>query len=366
MKPEYEWNLSDGWPEPNGYKVFSCFAGGGGSSMGYRLAGFEVVGMNEIDQKMARRYKANLGEGLHYVEDIRYFRKRDSLPTELFQLDILDGSPPCSSFSTAGKREKDWGKKKKFAEGQARQTLDDLFFEFIALAERLRPRFVLTENVEGLVKGEAKAYVARIHADFEKAGYHVGRYLVDMSLMGLPQKRRRIFFIGARDDLLSFLPEQTDLFNKAPFLDLEFNKPLVPFGIIREDDPDICADLFMFPSQMKRWKLKKRGDLSLQAADERLGGKAPGTGAFFNHVLAYDEIALPTIAATSMSWPLLFDEPRRISTREMQLASSFPLDYDFGTRLKPGYVMGMSVPPMAIRKIAKRMRAQWLDRAKGR
>lgn len=77
-------------------------------------------------------------------------------PKELYNLDILDGSPPCSTFSLAGEREKNWGKSKKFREGQAYQVLDDLFFEFIKLAEKLKPKIIVAENVKGILMGNAK------------------------------------------------------------------------------------------------------------------------------------------------------------------------------------------------------------------
>ncbi len=336
--------------------------------MGYRLAGFDVIGMNEIDPRMARCYRANLGSGLHYVEDIRQFRKRGDLPAELFKLDILDGSPPCSSFSMAGNRMKNWGKTKKFAEGQKKQTLDDLFFEFIALAGRLKPRFVLSENVEGLVKGEAKKYVARIHADFERVGYHVGRYLVDMSDMGLPQRRRRVFFIGARNDLLPFLPEQVDLFNRVPFLDLLFKKSRIDFSVIRESINSNRQCRNIPKKEIELMKYYCPGDRSLQAADERAKKKKPGTGNYFTRCFTYDNEPVPTLTGSCSNEIMVFEgeSVRRLSQKEIILASSFPLDYDFGDKLRSGYVMGMSVPPMAIRKIAERMAAQWLERAEGR
>ena len=111
----YKWNLANGFPAKDipyhKATVFSCFAGGGGSSMGYKLAGYNVLGFNEIGKRQAKCYLANLGDNIFsYIEDIRIFRKRKDLPKELFELDILDGSPPCSSFSISGKREQDWGK----------------------------------------------------------------------------------------------------------------------------------------------------------------------------------------------------------------------------------------------------------------
>lgn len=93
---------------------------------------------------------------------IQEMNKLYNLPAELYNLDILDGSPPCSTFSMAGQREENWGKNKKFREGQTSQVLDDLFFEFIDLAKILKPKIVIAENVKGLVMGNAKGYVNMI------------------------------------------------------------------------------------------------------------------------------------------------------------------------------------------------------------
>lgn len=115
--------------------------------MGYKRAGFDVIGNNEIDPKINRLYVENNHPKYNYCEDLRAFNRRDDLPDELYHLDILDGSPPCTSFSTAGIREKGWGKAKKFREGQVRQTLDDLFFVFLDTVEKLNPKVVIAENV---------------------------------------------------------------------------------------------------------------------------------------------------------------------------------------------------------------------------
>ena len=134
----YKWTLKDAVFTKDKGKVFSCFACGGGSTMGYKLAGFDVLGCNEIDPKMIEAYKANHNPKYAYLEPIQTFKLRTDLPDELYNLDILDGSPPCSSFSMAGNREKDWGKDKVFREGQAMQVLDTLFFDFIDLAKKLQ------------------------------------------------------------------------------------------------------------------------------------------------------------------------------------------------------------------------------------
>ena len=104
----YKWTLKDAVFTKDKGKVFSCFACGGGSTMGYKLAGFDVLGCNEIDPKMIECYKENHNPKFAFCEPIQTFKLREDLPQELFELDILDGSPPCSSFSMAGNREKDW------------------------------------------------------------------------------------------------------------------------------------------------------------------------------------------------------------------------------------------------------------------
>ena len=165
----YKWKISETKFTKDKGTVFSCFACGGGSSFGYKLAGFDVLGCNEIDPKMIEAYKVNHNPKYAYLEPIQTFKLRNDLPDELYNLDILDGSPPCSSFSMAGNREKDWGKEKVFREGQAEQVLDTLFFDFIDLAKKLQPKVVVAENVKGLLLGDAKSYVRQIYKEFEIA-----------------------------------------------------------------------------------------------------------------------------------------------------------------------------------------------------
>jgi DNA (cytosine-5)-methyltransferase 1 len=159
-KKEYRWKLGDLKNiKKNGLKVFSTFSWGGGSSMGYKLAGYDLLGNCEIDPQMMKIYRKNHNPIYPFLMDIRDFNKMENLPDELFDLDIFDGSPPCSVFSIAGDREKAWGKEKAFRKGQAKQSLDDLFFHYLDAVERLRPKIFVAENVKGMVSGNAKGYV---------------------------------------------------------------------------------------------------------------------------------------------------------------------------------------------------------------
>lgn len=96
---------------------------------------------------MAKVYQTNHAPKYFYHEDIRDFNQRNDLSDELYDLDILDGSPPCSTFSMSGHREANWGKEKIFKEGQKKQVLDELVFVFCDTVKKLNPKVVIMENV---------------------------------------------------------------------------------------------------------------------------------------------------------------------------------------------------------------------------
>ena len=256
-KFNYRWKLKDTVFTKNKGMVFSCFACGGGSSMGYKLAGFDVIGCNEIDHRMMYAYCQNHNPRFPFLEPIQEFKTKEDLPPELFNLDILDGSPPCSTFSMAGSREDAWGKMKHFREGQAEQVLDTLFFDFIDLAKRLQPKVVAAENVKGLLLGEAKQYVRRIYESFEDAGYYCQHWLLDAQTMGIPQRRERVFFVCLRKDLIDKVPCQRDLFDAYPYLDMDFKEEPIMFGECADCKRSISKAEIISPLKNQR-RLKKK------------------------------------------------------------------------------------------------------------
>jgi len=345
----YKWTLKDAVFTKDKGKVFSCFACGGGSTMGYKLAGFDVLGCNEIDPKMIEAYKANHNPKYAYLEPIQTFKLRDDLPQELYELDILDGSPPCSSFSMAGNREKDWGKEKVFREGQAEQVLDTLFFDFIDLAKKLQPKVVIAENVKGLLLGEAKNYVREIYREFDLAGYYVQHWLLDASKMGVPQKRERVFFIAMRKDITTPFLKSIDLFTIAPELNLEFNEPEITYKEIRQTEGNESA-IGLSKMISHYWKLTTPGNA--------LSENHP-KGSYFNEVKTHPDKVLPTIRANGL--PYDYEIERTLFDDETKMAGSYPLDYDFKTN-KVVYLVGMSVPPVMTAQIAKQVYEQWLSK----
>jgi DNA (cytosine-5)-methyltransferase 1 len=346
----YEWTLKDANFTKDKGSVFSCFACGGGSTMGYKLAGFDVLGCNEIDPKMMEAYRVNHNPKYSYLEPIQTFKLRKDLPKELYNLDILDGSPPCSSFSMAGNREKDWGKKKKFREGQAEQVLDNLFFDFIDLAKELQPKVVVAENVKGLLLGSAKEYVRNIYRAFDLAGYYCQHWLLDASKMGVPQRRERVFFVCLRKDLANPFLYQKDLFTVVPKLDLKFNEPKILFKEIYDGLGDPITEY-----KLKAWQHRKPTDSGIADSKARAGMKVSD----FNHCYLKKDKVMPTITGKGAAGMSLYDEPIKPSDSELKKGGSFPLDYNYD---KIGYLIGMSVPPVMTAQISVRIYEQWLSK----
>lgn len=341
----YKWYLKDGYPSKNiaknNYNVFGTFICGGGSTMGYKLAGFNHLGGVEIDPKISEVYKTNHSPKHLYEMDIRDFNKINDLPNELYNLDILDGSPPCSTFSMAGSREKAWGKEKKFSEGQALQILDDLVYIYCDTIIKLQPKVFILENVKGIIQGNAKVYSKNIVSKMIKSGYAVQVFCLNAASMGVPQKRERVFFIGHKKEF--------DL----PKLKLEFNeKPILFSQII--DKADIQNQLT--DNQFDIWKNKIKSDHSSGDVCLRIRNHSSG---FTNPIIHSNEVCC-TVNAQGGSF-MIYDYPRHINKFEVSCVGSYPLDYNF-KQVCPRYLIGMSVPPVMTAQISNQIKIQWLDK----
>lgn len=340
----YSWNIADGYPakgiEAHGKRVFGTFICGGGSSMGYKLAGYHHLGGVELDPEIAKDYEANHHPQYLYVEDIRDFNKRTDLPAELYQLDLLDGSPPCSTFSTAGARENAWGKEKKFAEGQKMQTLDDLVFVYCDTIAKLMPKVFLLENVSGLIKGNAKSYAKRIVQRLDEIGYTTQVFLLNAATMGVPQARERVFFIGHKKE-----------FN-LPKLVMDFNEQPIVFG----EFADTEGGAPMTEYKLNLWKHREKGDTNFSHINQRLKGKT----SLFNDALVHKERVCSTLCANG-DRHTHFEIPMHMTDHEMKCVSTFPQDYKFtekSNRLQ--FLTGMSVPPIMTAQVAYQIYKQWL------
>lgn len=255
---------------------------------------------------------------------------------------FLDGSPPCSVFSDAGAREKGWGTEKTFREGQKKQRLDDLFLHFIHTAEILKPKIIIAENVKGLVAGNAKGYVNEIIKAFKSAGYSVQIFLLDAQTMGVPQRRKRVFFIARRNDL------------NLPKLVLDFREKPIHFGEVRSAH-GIPLKECMMASMIKK---RKPGDKCFSDISERERGKR----SMFNDRIVEDHVIAPT--NTSGGMHVRYVDGEKFSDADYIATQTFPQDYDFGKE-SVQYVCGMSVPPVMMANIASAVYEQWLKGGAG-
>jgi len=345
-KPACAWTLDAlGKAKSNGLKVMSTFACGGGSSMGYKLAGCDVIAANDIDPEMAWHYKRNLKPEHYFLCPIRDLLTED-LPEELFNLDILDGSPPCSTFSMAGAREKGWGKDKHFREGQAKQVLSDLFFDYLDLVDRLKPKVAIAENVKGMLAGNAKGYTKMVMRRFREIGYRPQLFMVNAADCGVPQRRERVFFVAIRDDI------------EAPKLDLKPQHRWVSAGEATSDmadDDSRHEESITGGKEAKYWKVTSPGN-SLQEGCKKLTGKA----AWFNNVKLSRSKPSCTLSSCFTNFTH-WAEPRRLTYREWKRLGSFPDDYEAKSDKIGKYMIGMSVPPRMTEAVARAVIEQWLQ-----
>jgi len=176
------------------FNVLSTFAGGGGSSTGYRLAGAKILAVNEFVPEAQNTYRANYPDTLIIPGDIKKLTGKDFLEKinmKPGELDLLDGWTHADAF----------GKKKQYSDIKGVENVEDLFFEFLRVAKEIKPKVIIGENVEGLTMGEAKEYFHKIQNTFEEIGYLIVANVLDASYFGVPQSRKRCFFIGVREDV---------------------------------------------------------------------------------------------------------------------------------------------------------------------
>lgn len=313
---------------------------------GISLPATTTWGGVELDPKVAETYKLNHNPEYLYNMDIREFNQLENLPAELYQLDLLDGSPPCSTFSTAGSRDKAWGKEKHFAEGQKLQTLDDLVFVYCDTIIKLKPKCFLLENVRGIINGNAKSYARRIVEYLNDNGYEVHVFCLNSATMGVPQQRERVFFIGHKKEI------------HLPKLILQFNEKPIVFGECVDDEG---LHKTLNPREQKTWNARKYGDKDFGDTNLRLFGK----NSCFNSFYLYNNKVCNTLAASCGENRMIYhyDYPWKINEKEILNISTFPQDYKSPYK-DIGWLCGMSVPPVMTAQISYQIYKQWLSKIK--
>lgn len=332
-------------------EVVSLFSGCGGSSLGYKLAGFKILSANEFVIEAQNTYRSNFPDTLLLTEDIRNITGEQIL--ELIkkkpkELELLDGSPPCNAFSTAGKGSKNWGRIKHYSDETTQRT-DDLYFEFIRILKVIRPKVFLTENVPALVTGKNKGYFNNIFTQMRESGYKVKCTILDASHYHVAQKRRRLFFMGVRND-----------FNISPsFPSIQTKRSMIV--------KDVLNDIVNQEWELEEAKDMNRGSkmwLRRIRPGEKGSNAHPNKSYHSLSRISYDRPA-PTIIGvspnslgnhkrSSLCHPI---EDRYLTITELKRIASFPDDFILtGNFCQQWERIARAVPPNLMRAIAIHIR----------
>ena len=351
----------------NKFNVISLFAGGGGSSTGYRLAGGNVLCVNEFVEAARDTYRENYPYTKILSSDIKQLTGQvflDATALEDGELDMLDGTPPCSAFSvagklshsTAGKHSDGWGQTKNYSDGKMVENIEDLFFEFLRVAKEIQPKVIIGENVAGLTVGEAKQYFNKIQNTFEEIGYDVSAKVLDSRYFGVCQTRTRVFFIGIRNDItekigLTFL-NISSIFPTG-------SKDVIPLGQALEgleyDEEEVKMLTEKF-SKTAYWK--DTGSKMPNNPDKVLTGMDyHHKGHHFNLKRVSLKVPAPTLTAMgsndTTAGVFHWSEPRKLTIGELKRIQSLPDDFKLtGKWNQKSERIGRMVPPILLKEIA--------------
>jgi DNA (cytosine-5)-methyltransferase 1 len=308
---------------PSNFTVVSTFSGCGGSSLGYQMAGGKVRLAVEWDANAAATYRENFPGTPVYHGDIAALSVDDCCrlagvgPGEL---DVLDGSPPCQGFSTAGRR--DFG-----------DSRNQLFREYVRLLRGLRPKAFVMENVSGMVKDKMKLVFAECLRELKASGYRVKVRLLNAKYFGVPQNRERLIFIGARNDL--GIEPQHPVGRSAP----------VPLWKAWADIPDHGRPAPRASAlKISNWR------------ETPVGGHHHKR--FTLSRLAWNRPS-PTVLKTLSGGSGLMhpDEPRHPTEGELKRIGSFPDSFRFVGKYADVLArIGNSVPPLLMKAVAECVR----------
>ena len=348
----------------NKFTVVSCFAGGGGSSTGYRLAGGNILLINEFVEEAIASYKKNYPDTPVLVDDIKKYAGKDFLDKIKLkegELDILDGSPPCSAFSVAGKREKGWDKTKSYSDGKTVENIEDLFLEFIRVAKDIKPKVIVAENVKGITFGEATKKLNEFVKAFENIGYYVTYKVLNAADFGVPQARERTIFICVREDVADAIG--LSWINLIGIFPNEFGYQISmedAIESIKNDEAEVkeLRDFYEGSFQKKFLDpIPFRPDRHTKPSDPQFREWNPKASCF-NMIRPCPTMPSPTLTQQGqkkgLSGVFHYAENRKLTIKELRRLMSLPEDYELtGTFDQQAERIGRMVAPKMMAEVAK-------------
>lgn len=340
--------------------MISTFAGGGGSSLGYSMAGFRELLAVEWDDHAVETFKLNFPGVPIYHDDIAKLSVEEVFKlTGLTEgeLDVFDGSPPCQGFSTAGKR-------------NLHDSRNQLFQEYVRLLRGLKSKVFVMENVSGMVKGKMKLVFAEIMRGLKAAGYRVSARLMNAMYFDVPQNRARMIFIGIREDL-KIDPSHP----KAQRRIWPLNQVIPSLQATRSQAINPWIDghrpaATILKTQSGYEGLPAFADKYAQLWSRvPLGGNASDViGKGYNSCVKPDPYKpSPTLPKTqtgrgfaTIAHPY---EPRALTIEEAKIIGSYPGEFRLiGSYSEQWARIGNSVPPLFMRALAEHIREQILSK----
>jgi DNA (cytosine-5)-methyltransferase 1 len=362
MKPEYRVESMEevGETKHNGFSVVSLFSGCGGSSLGYRMSGFKVLWANEFIPNQRAIYKANMAGGtVVNGSDIRSIGVGKVLSESGIkegELDILDGSPPCKSFSQAVRDGAGDGFKIRedvvdYSQG-IRQRTDDLFDEYIRMVEGIQPKIFVAENVPALSSGKYKGTFNEIFRKLTGAGYEVQAAILKCEFLGVPQKRHRLFIVGVRKDLKKSpvfpVPDKEFYTLREAFQGEQIEDSSKPYTWLNYTKKDGTRD------DPRGSRLSNQQAYYVIWNDLPIGGHSHKR---FTLIRSDPDLPSNTIAARQTgggSGVMHWSEPRYWTISELKRICAFPDDFKLiGNYSKQAEALARSVPPVAMQRLAE-------------
>lgn len=303
------------------------------------MAGFKVLASLEFIPIAAKCYKLNFPNTPVIEKDIRDVTGKeilDLIGLKKGELDVLDGSPPCASFSISGKREKHWGEVKKYSE--TKQRVDDLFDEQIRLISELKPKAIVIENVKGMALGIAKPLLQNYILKIQKLGYDVKCEILNAKYFETATQRQRLFILGYRKDL-KIKPSLPKPICKPQ----SFNQATEKIVISKKEKKELQDQIKGFEKLRNFLKYIKEGETV---------AKIHPKGSYFNIMKIDRKKPLPTI--TTLIIALIHPtEERPLAISELKACSSFPQDFKLIGEYEQQYErIGRAVPPNLMKNIA--------------
>lgn len=359
------------------------FSGCGGISLGFKRAGFDILMGIDNNEAALKTYKENFPEAIIYNGDIAQldpFKLMNEFNIEQGELECLVGGPPCQGFS------KNVPARNRFFNDE-RNLLVTHFLRFV---DAFRPKMVLMENVAELAKAYQNGYTTIIIDELERLGYHAEWNKLLAADYGVPQMRRRAFFLASKISTEELFPNPTHSKNTE---DRDLFNDFSPYVTVWDAISDLPSlengegeDILEYPTEPRtlyqemmrqegngmlyNHKARKLSDIQYNRVSSITEGQGykdlpeelrPKSGYSGAYGRLWRDKPAPTITcwvfhpgSGRFSHPL---DNRVITIREAARIQSFDDGFKFlGSYNEQSKQVGNAVPPLLAKKIAKRFK----------